>query len=220
MPSTGVGGTTTTCRECGHPNRAGFVMNEGVGVATWRSNRGQVFSRMKQGGRKSVLRVAAQKRRPQMSRRCFHCRTAFEPANDRQRYCGQICRRAAYRAANRDKIVKYRVAYYAANREEILKRHAAYRAANRDRISRREATYRAANRDRISKYLVAYRAANRNRILKQSAAYYAANRDKVAKRMAAYYRANRDKIAKRSAAYRAAMCGQPQSQRKPSVVNR
>ena len=89
-------------------------------------------------------------KRPQVSRLCPRCRTAFEPVNGNQRYCGRKCYLAAYRAANRGRIAKHQAAYCAANRERIAKHKAAYDTANRPRIAKYQAAYRAANRERIA----------------------------------------------------------------------
>jgi hypothetical protein len=51
----------------------------------------------------------------------------------------------------------YKAAYRAANRDKITARQAAYQAANRDKITARKAAYRAANRDYIKEYAKARR---------------------------------------------------------------
>jgi hypothetical protein len=140
----------------------------------------------------SVLRGAAKKRRPPVSRLCAYCGAAFESANAKRRYCGRKCCDTAYCEANRDRIAKRRVAYRAANRDRIAKQKAAYYAANRDRF----AAYRVANRDRIAKRKAAYRTANRERIVTYEAAYYAANRDRITKYKGAYRAAKRSSQAR------------------------
>ena len=54
--------------------------------------------------------------------------------------------RAAYRAANREKLTAKQVEYREVNREEILARDKAYREANRDAINQRKRDKRAAER--------------------------------------------------------------------------
>ena len=119
---------------------------------------------------------AAKEGRPQVSRRCPHCRKAFEPSTGKQRYCGRKC---------------YRAVYGVVNRKKIRKRKTAYRAANRDRIHKKQAAYYAANREAINKRHAAYYAANRGGILKRRAAYYVANRERIAKRDAGRYAAKK-----------------------------
>jgi hypothetical protein len=126
-------------------------------------------------------------RRPEVRRLCPNCRKKFERTNAKQRYCGRKCYMAAYRAANRNSILKHKAAYRAANRARIAKQRAAYRAANRARVAKQRAAYRAANRKRLAKRQAAYRAANRGRIT----AYYRRNRARILKCQAAYRPAKR-----------------------------
>ena len=118
-----------------------------------------------------------------MSRRCPHCRKAFEPSSGKQRYCGRKC---------------YRAVYEVVARKKIRKRKKAYRAENRDRIHKLQAAYYAANREALNKRHAAYYVANRGEILKRQAAFYVANRERIAKRAAARSRA--DSMASRSLA--------------------
>src|SRR5664279_520356 len=130
----------------------------------------------KRSERQDDLYVADSEGRPQVSRRCPHCRKAFEPSSGKQRYCGRKC---------------YSAVYGVVNRKKIKKRKTAYRAANRDRIHKQQAAYYAANREAINKHDAAYYAANRGGILKRRAAYYVANRERIAKRAAARYAAKK-----------------------------
>ena len=59
-------------------------------------------------------------------------------------------RKAAYRAANKERSAAYQAAYYAANKERIAAEQAAYRAANKERLAAKGAAYRAANRERLA----------------------------------------------------------------------
>ncbi len=133
-------------------------------------------SRMKQRGHKSVLRVAAKKRRPQISRLCLRCGTAFDTANERRRFCGRTCRRAAYYAANRDRLARHNAAYRAANRKRIARQRAGFRAANRKKLARRSAAYRAAHPFKVARYQAAYRAVHRAELTKYQATYRATMR--------------------------------------------
>lgn len=119
---------------------------------------------------------AAKEGRPQVSRRCPHCRKAFEPSSGKQRYCGRKC---------------YRAVYEVVARKKIRKRKKAYRAENRDRIHKLQAAYYAANREALNKRHAAYYVANRGEILKRQAAFYVANRERIAKRDAARYAAKK-----------------------------
>ena len=122
------------------------------------------------------LRVAESEGRPEVSRRCPHCRKAFEPRSGKQRYCGRKCYSAVYEVVKRKKIRKRRRAYRAANRDRLHKLHAAYYAANREAINQRHAAYYAANREGILKRRAAYYVANRERIARRNAARYAAQK--------------------------------------------
>ena len=111
-----------------------------------------------------------------MSRRCPHCRKAFEPSRGNQHYCGRKC---------------YSAVYGVVNREKIRKRRSTHRAANRDALNKRSAAYYAANWEAIDQRHAAYYAANRGGILKRRAAYYVANRERIARRAAARYAAKK-----------------------------
>ena len=54
-----------------------------------------------------------------MKGRCAHCGTAFDTSNKRRRFCGKECWKAAYRAANRERILKRQAAYRAAKRKRL-----------------------------------------------------------------------------------------------------
>lgn len=69
----------------------------------------------------------------------------------------------------------YRAAYRAANREKLRAQNAAYRAANLEKVKAGQAEYRAANAEKIRASNAVYRANNREKIKVASQVYQAAN---------------------------------------------
>jgi RecA-family ATPase len=71
---------------------------------------------------------------------------------------GKKARRAAVRAANKEKYAARKAAYYAENKEKIASQQAAYRAANKDKYAAYQTAYRAANKEKEAARQAAYRA--------------------------------------------------------------
>ena len=99
--------------------------------------------------------------------------------------------RAAYNAANRDKLAAYNAAYYAANRESVMAAAARCREASPDKCAAYQEAYQAANRERLAAYKAAYYESNREKIAVTRAAYQAENRERIA----AYRAENPEKFA-------------------------
>lgn len=68
---------------------------------------------------------------------------------------------AAYRMANRDKMLAYAAGYYARNRAELLKADRVHHAANRERENERMRAYHAANQEKENERSRAYYAAHK-----------------------------------------------------------
>ena len=99
--------------------------------------------------------------------------------------------RKRWREANSDKVRAYgRAAYHAANPDKVKAKRAARYAADREK----EQAYRAANADKIKARTAAWRTANADKIKALAAARYAANVDKIKARKHAYYLANRERL--------------------------
>lgn len=116
---------------------------------------------------------------------------------------------AAYRAANREKLLAQAAAYREANTEKILARQKAFREANRERISAKRKAFRKANLQteiaRDKRYYEAnkealcakqkeYREANCQIIKARKRMYYEANKEKTLSKTKQYRKANREKL--------------------------
>lgn len=118
---------------------------------------------MTNAGVSKIPRGQTPERRAYMQRYC-----ATHPKRDRRAY------KAAYDAANKEKIIAYReatkasrkvqrAAYYRANRERILREVKLYTEANYDKVLAYHAEHYATNRDKIKANVAAYRKANPQR---------------------------------------------------------
>jgi len=94
-------------------------------------------------------------------RTCGHCHAPLDPRRNPVRhplYCGNRCKAAVWRAANRDLEKARAAAWHIANKETSNARAVAWRAANRDTSRAQTAAWRAANPDKVRGYSALRRA--------------------------------------------------------------
>lgn len=111
---------------------------------------------------------------------------------------------AAWCAANPEKVKASALAYRTENPEKVKATKAAYYAANSEKVKARMGAWRAANFEKLKAASAEYRAANPEKSKAASLAWRAANKEKTKSRMAAWRKANREKIKADYAAWRAA----------------
>lgn len=104
---------------------------------------------------------------------------------------------------DKEKRKEARAAYYAANKDRIRADQAEYRAANIEKIKAGQAVYYAANADKLRSKVAIWAAANPDRVKANKAAYYVANASTLIAKASEWYEANRERSKATKAAYRA-----------------
>lgn len=134
---------------------------------------------------------------------CIKCGASERNARGSCKPCKSV-NKAAYYAANPEKVRAENAAWQKANPEKVRAGKAAYYAANTEKVRATNAAWRVANTEKVRAIQAAYYAANSEKLRSNSSAYYAANVDKISAASAAYRANNKCKIIARQAAYRIA----------------
>jgi hypothetical protein len=130
-------------------------------------------------------------------RACKVCIKAYNVANKEKR----AANKAAWDAANAEKIKADGAAYYIANRTAQIAKATAYRLADPERAAATNAAWHATNKEKVATRVKAQRSADPEKYADMCKRWYEANPDKVRARSAANYAANREKSIEYSKAW-------------------